>query len=130
MKNILILFVASMIAISCQTGPTRLGEAFTEQTPKTVDGLVAELREKGELKDVQLAGKIDKNCMEKGCWLSMMSSDGAELVMTFKEEKFTIPINSEGRQIVVIGDARMTQDSVEGKLETNYEFESRGLVFK
>jgi Domain of unknown function (DUF4920) len=130
MKKIMIMMLAALLAYSCQTGPTRLGEAFTEQTPKTVDELVAGLREKGELKDVQLAGKIDKNCLEKGCWLSMMSSDGAELVMTFKEEKFTIPINSEGRQIVVIGDARMQQDSVAGKLETSYEFESRGLLFK
>ena len=119
-----------LLAFSCQTGPTKLGEQFTEQNPKTVDELVAALREQGELKGVQLAGKIDKNCMEKGCWLSMQTADGSALLMTFKDEKFTIPINSLGRQIVAIGDARMKQDTMEGKPVTSFEFVSTGLLFK
>ena len=119
-----------LLAAGCQTGPTRLGENFTEQNPRSVDELVAALRQQGSLKGVQLAGKIDKNCMEKGCWLSMMTADGSELMMTFRDDKFTIPINSQGRQIVAIGDARMKQDSVDGKPVTCYEFVSSGLLFK
>ena len=130
MKRIIAIIFLGWMVTSCQTGPTQLGEAFTEKDPQSVDEIVAALKEKGEVKDVQLAGKIDKNCMEKGCWLSMVSSGGEELYMTFKDEQFTVPINSIGRQIVVLGDARTVQDSVEGKLETSYEFESRGLMFK
>ena len=130
MKRICILLMTGLLAISCQTSPSKLGDTFTEQHPKTVEELVAALREQHELKDVQIAGKIDKNCMEKGCWLSMKTADGSELMMTFKDDKFTIPINSLGRQIVAIGDARMKQDSLDGKPVTSYEFISSGLMFK
>lgn len=119
-----------MLATGCQTGPAKLGETFTEKDPMSVDAVVQALKAGETLTGVQLAGKIDKNCMEKGCWLSMMSSDGSELLMTFKDEAFTIPINSVGRQIVVLGDARAVTDTVEGKPETSYEFECTGLMFK
>ena len=90
-----------MLAVSCQTGPTKLGETFTEQAPRSVDEVVRALQAGETLSGVQLAGKVDKNCMEKGCWLSMMSSDGTELLMTFKDEAFTIPINTVGRQVIL-----------------------------
>ncbi len=48
-------------------------------------------------------GLISNNCEHSGCWMEIDLENGQTMRVTFKDEKFTIPLNSKGKRATVKG---------------------------
>lgn len=52
-------------------------------------------------------------CKAKGCWMKLQLEDGNETMVRFKDYGFFMPMDIEGRQVVVNGRAFVEEMSVE-----------------
>lgn len=108
MKTIMSICFTSIILISCQNNPEKevKEEAVMEETSVSyafygeeidANGVVsynefAEMLNETDTVQVKLAGKIDKTCTVKGCWMKV-NVEGIEEPMhiTFKDYGFFVP---------------------------------------
>lgn len=143
-----IYFLLPIFLIIACGGPKQYGEGVTETEAISVDELVARLESETSFQTTVL-GKIENACHGEGCWLELQSTDGALVMVTYKDKAFTLPTGIEGREVVMKGRAYLDSTSVdelrklareEGKPETDVEaivnpeyslnFEASGLVLK
>lgn len=137
-KTIKLLFTISLFAFlfSCSVGTGEqkvqnsdslqqntgsFGEAVNESVAKSSNELPSMLKEKDSLQ-LTLSGKIESSCTGSGCWMEVVSA-GKELVhVTFKDGKFTIPLDAAGKNAVFTGMATKEIKSVELlKKEAQYD---------
>jgi len=52
-------------------------------------------------------------CKAKGCWMKLQLEDGNEAMVRFKDYGFFMPMDIEGREVVVNGQAFVTEMSIE-----------------
>lgn len=80
----------------------QFGKEITQENSITVDSLVS-LLPTGETKQVKVKGKISDACKMEGCWLELSSSQGLPILVTYKEEAFTLPLEIQGKEVVIEG---------------------------
>ena len=129
-----ILFLALLIIgfSTCQSsGTASEGKAVTVETneeealsgtsfgadfsPATVLAF-AELNEQVPSTDsveVMVQGKVDAVCQAKGCWMTMISPAGEEMMVRFKDYGFFMPKDIAGREVIVSGKAFYQNTPVE-----------------
>lgn len=130
MKHLLYLFFIINIITACQSTTTHLGEKFLVDKPITVDAVLEQLKSNSTLKNIQIEGKIAKSCMSEGCWFTISDVSGNEILFNVKDKKFRVPINSPGKNVVVLADAQANTDTTNTKDTPTYELSVRGLLFK
>jgi hypothetical protein len=84
------------------------GEDFELDSGNTVnvDYLLSEVveRENAEKTEpVQLTGEVVRVCQSKGCWLTLVASDGTEMRIKFKDYGFFVPKDLAGNQVALEG---------------------------
>lgn len=143
-----IYFLLPIFLLLACGGPKQYGEVVTEADAISVDELVSRIENETEFQTT-VSGKIENACHSEGCWLELQSSDGALVMVTYKDKAFTLPTGIEGREVVMKGRAYLDSTSIdelrklareEGKPETEVEtiinpeyslnFEASGLVLK
>lgn len=64
--------------------------------------------------EVKLAAEAVTSCAKKGCWMTVNMSDGATMMVRFRDYGFFVPTEGmEGKQIVIEGTARKQVTSVD-----------------
>lgn len=66
--------------------------------------------------DVKLVGTVDAVCKKKGCWMNVVSpgTEKAEpLFVQFKDYGFFMPLDCEGRKVIIEGKAYKSVTTVE-----------------
>jgi hypothetical protein len=58
-------------------------------------------------------GKVDAVCQAKGCWMTMISPAGEEMMVRFKDYGFFMPKDIAGREVIVNGKAFYQSTTVE-----------------
>ncbi|MDB5228469.1 MAG: hypothetical protein JWN78_2662 [Bacteroidota bacterium] len=111
--------------ISCQSTTKNLGEQFMVKNPVSVDSVLHQLSVSNSIPDIQVEGKIEKSCMSEGCWFTIKDLGGNEILFNVKDKKFRVPINSPGKEVVVLADAASDTTS-----KQRAELSVRGLRFK
>lgn len=53
--------------------------------------------------ELKVIGKIGECCQKKGCWMKVPISDDQEMLVRFKDYGFFVPMDSEGKEIVMEG---------------------------
>jgi membrane-bound lytic murein transglycosylase len=53
--------------------------------------------------DLKVVGKIGECCQKKGCWMKVPVSENQEMFVRFKDYGFFVPMDSEGKEIVMEG---------------------------
>jgi hypothetical protein len=53
--------------------------------------------------ELKVIGKIGECCQKKGCWMKVPISDDQEMFVRFKDYGFFVPMDSEGKEIVMEG---------------------------
>lgn len=76
----------------------------------TPDGAVelTELRKKMEKADelsLKVSGEIESCCAKKGCWMILEDENGESVRVTFKDYGFFVPLDSQGKKVVMEGKA-------------------------
>lgn len=106
------------IAVQAQPPKTPATPGTTFGTVITADKAVAvaelpKLMADKELADVKITGKVLDVCPKKGCWLSLEMPDKSTTFVKFKDYGFFVPLELIGKEVVLEGQAKKIETSVE-----------------
>src|SRR5690606_38371331 len=72
---------------------------------------IAEMSEKyknlkeGDTLDIKFSAPIKEVCKKKGCWMKLDLGNGLESYVNFKDYGFFMPMNADGKEVIVNGKA-------------------------
>lgn len=68
----------------------------------------------GDTINLKFASSIEEVCSKKGCWMKLPAGDSKETIMVrFKDYGFFMPLDSNGKEVIVEGKAFVKETSVE-----------------
>jgi hypothetical protein len=68
----------------------------------------------GDTLDLKFASTINEVCSKKGCWMTLPAGENGETVMVrFKDYGFFMPLDSQGKEVIVEGKAFVKEVSVD-----------------
>ncbi len=112
--RVLILFLAVFLLVACsqeeqssseaseEYAVNIFGESFSPVSFISVDELIPTITAE-EQGPVQVKGEIVQVCQSKGCWLTLVSEDGEQVRVTFKDYGFFVPKDVAGREVILEG---------------------------
>jgi len=119
MKNLLIFFFGfTLTLISCkiektEKKPTKeliyksFGEKISDENTVATTK-VYELYKKltvGDTITVKFTSKIKEICTKKGCWMKLPLTSEEEVMVRFKDYGFFMPLDSQGKEVIIAGKA-------------------------
>ncbi len=60
----------------------------------------------------KVKGTVASVCTKKGCWMKLAQTEGEGIMIRFKDYKFFMPLNIEGKDVVLQGEAKKTITTV------------------
>jgi hypothetical protein len=167
-KVFLALAVSALFAVSCsdakkeneeKVAPKQeevakyevFGEKFEDKGALNAAQMLAQYKtmKPGDTVNVKFASKINAGCKKKGCWMRLDLGEDQESFVRFKDYGFFIPLNADGKEVIVNGKAFVTEITVEelkhfakdeGKSEAEiakitepeytFAYESEGVLMK
>ena len=66
----------------------------------------------GDTINVKFASEIKEVCAAKGCWMKLPLSEEKEVMVRFKDYGFFMPLDSQGKEVVLEGKAFVQTTSV------------------
>ena len=60
----------------------------------------------------KVSGKVTDVCQKMGCWMKLENSQGETLMVKFKDYGFFMPKDIVGKEVVLEGEATVTETSV------------------
>ena len=66
----------------------------------------------GDTVNVKFASKINEVCSKKGCWMKLDLTNNEETMVRFKDYGFFMPLDANGKEVVVNGKAYVKETSV------------------
>ena len=131
MKTVLkICLIFSCVFIACKENKTTEKESKTTEIAINYDSFGDKISDKGMIDaktmlskfkslkagdtlTVKFASKINEVCSKKGCWMKLDLTDGTETMVRFKDYGFFMPLDANGREVVVNGKAFVKETSVD-----------------
>lgn len=113
-----VLFLSAALGAQAQppktpaTPGTTFGEVITADKAIPAAELPAIMADK-QMADVKIEGKVLDVCPKKGCWLSLEMPDKSVTFVKFKEYAFFVPLELIGKTVVVEGQAKKIETSVD-----------------
>lgn len=97
-------------------GPVKVGDTYGEKVKAkgaiSTEDLTVQLAGK-ESMDTKVIGKVIDVCSEKGCWLKLQAPNQATVFVKMKDYAFFVPTELKGHTVVLDGNAKMKEVSVE-----------------
>lgn len=59
----------------------------------------------GDTINTKFVSEIKEVCSKKGCWMKLSLSKGAETMVRFKDYAFFMPLDAQGKEVVLTGKA-------------------------
>lgn len=127
MKSFNILLIVFAMALSCKgqnnnkdmnssdTQVLSFGEKIEALDAKNAKTMLADYNAIGQNDTVQtkFVARVKEVCKSKGCWMKLELADGEEAMVRFKDYGFFMPMDIEGKEVVVSGLAFVELMSVE-----------------
>lgn len=90
------------------------GEKITLDKAITSEELLAKFKtmKAGDTLNVKFASSIKEVCSKKGCWMKLPLDKDTETMVRFKDYGFFMPLDSQGREVVLNGKAFIKETSV------------------
>tara|TARA_B110001450_G_scaffold149036_1_gene139293 strand:- start:1569 stop:2075 length:507 start_codon:yes stop_codon:yes gene_type:complete len=90
------------------------GEKMSFDKVLTSEALLAKYNtlNTGDTLNVKFVSKIKEVCSKKGCWMKLSLSEETEAMVRFKDYGFFMPLDSEGREVIVNGKAYSKETGV------------------
>ena len=109
------LFLGLSLMAQPPKGPANSGMGFGAKT--NMDGVIKVDELPGiligaEAKEVKIVGTVVEVCKSEGCWIKVQTANGPMLVK-MKDHAFMVPLELNGKSIVIAGTAAMKETSVE-----------------
>lgn len=67
----------------------------------------------GDTISVKFASTIKEVCTKKGCWMKLPLNETEETMVKFKDYSFFMPLDSQGKEVIVNGIAFVKETSVD-----------------
>ena len=130
MKLVLKICLVFLVAFTaCKDGNTEKKEMKETKVVINYDSFGAEISDEGMIDskamlekfnglkvgdtlNVKFASKINEVCSKKGCWMKLDLTNGNETMVRFKDYGFFMPLDANGREVVVNGKAYIKETSV------------------
>jgi hypothetical protein len=121
MKGLLLLVAAMFTAAFTFAQTTTIkpaaagvtyGKAVTKDKAITLAGLNKQLS-KDTVYNGKIAGQVVEVCTKKGCFMKLKQANGENVMVRFTDYAYFMPQNIVGKQVVVEGQAKVTQTTVE-----------------
>ncbi|MEZ5196521.1 MAG: DUF4920 domain-containing protein [Bacteroidales bacterium] len=128
--------------------PGHYGAKVQAEKAITAEQLKARLANSDSIR-VTMESVIVANCQHSGCWMDLDFGDDEMIRVTFRDEEFTIPLDSKGKTAIVEGYAKKdfipvdllkhyAEDDGKSKEEIDaitepqpaYTFEAAGVIIK
>ncbi|WP_338814484.1 DUF4920 domain-containing protein [Bernardetia sp. Wsw4-3y2] len=103
--------VNSMSETDTDNKEEKYGAEITLENAIAVSEIPA-LLAKQDSAELKVIGKIGECCQKKGCWMKVPISDNQEMFVRFKDYGFFVPMDSEGKEIVMEGKVKKEVISV------------------
>lgn len=123
--NILLMIITMVLSCKGQTSTEKTAvqevaylsfgekiEANEAQDPENMKATYIAMKEADTLK-TKFTAKVKKVCKAKGCWMKLDLENGEEAMVRFKDYGFFMPLDIEGKEVVVNGLAFVESMSVE-----------------
>ncbi|QTD39302.1 DUF4920 domain-containing protein [Polaribacter batillariae] len=83
------------------------GDKISEKDAFTKDQMLAKFENMnvGDTIDVKFTSEIKEVCSKKGCWMKLPLNEETETMVRFKDYGFFMPLDSQGKQVIVEGKA-------------------------
>lgn len=88
------------------------GEKTTVQGAVNIAEIPAQL-DKTEAIDTKVKAKVIDVCPKKGCWMKVQVNDSTTAFVRMKDYGFFVPVAAIGKTVVIEGEARVKNTSVE-----------------
>lgn len=97
-------------------GPVKKGDHYGAKVKAkkamTVGELKTALNSQDEV-NTKVIGKVVDVCDKKGCWLTLQTPDNSKVFVKMKDYGFFVPTELKGHTVVMAGNAKMKETSVE-----------------
>ncbi|MFK8010271.1 MAG: DUF4920 domain-containing protein [Saprospiraceae bacterium] len=116
-KNFLFVITTILIFAACGDEPKSATQVAEEKATDQIFGekinaddalTFTDLLNKMDQLDsmeTKVTGTVESVCKKKGCWVNIVSDDGREMFVKFKDYGFFLPKDCEGRKVVMEGKA-------------------------
>jgi len=129
-KNVVLVVMSLFFLASCKNDKAKnaekvvekeeiayhsFGDEITDAEVLTKEQMTEKYKDLkvGDTINVKFASKINEVCKSKGCWMNLDLGNEAESFVKFKDYGFFMPLNADGREVIVNGKAFVTTTSVE-----------------
>lgn len=115
MRNILFfLFIACLMACSSTkvSEDGFYGESFKAKKYMEFTDLAQKMNSVDSL-NTSVKGKVESVCLKKGCWMNIVSDNGDEMFVKFKDYGFFMPLDIAGKEVIMNGYAFKDVTSVD-----------------
>ena len=129
-KNVVLVVVSLFFLVSCKNKKAKnsekevekeeiayhtFGDEITDIDVLTKEQMVEKYKnlKEGDTINVKFASKINEVCKSKGCWMNLDLGNEEESFVKFKDYGFFMPLNADGREVIVNGKAFVTTTSVD-----------------
>jgi len=130
MKKLVIIMVLSLVFVSCKTNKEEkkvegketvslaynsFGDQITDKDYiSSIDALAKyQTLKAGDTINLKFASSIQEVCSKKGCWMKLPAGETEETIMVrFKDYGFFMPLDSNGKEVIVEGIAFVKEVSV------------------
>jgi hypothetical protein len=126
MKNLLLVFLIIITFFSCkneakkettknQSAYASFGDKITPDKALTKEKALSVFKslKKGDTVSIKFQTKINSSCQNKGCWMRLDLGDDNETLVRFKDYGFFVPLNAQGKEVIVNGKAYLDVVSVD-----------------
>ena len=129
LKNILFVFIAALLFTACNNSQSTttdnkkddtavqvtnqsFGAKITPDNALTFDAMLDKMDQLDSMQ-TKVTGTVESVCQKKGCWVNIVSEDGREMFVKFKDYDFFLPKDCAGSKVVMEGEAFRETTSVE-----------------
>lgn len=99
--------------VSGNVSPSIFGEEISVEEVTSAEDLLAGLESTDTLRDIVIGGKIASVCKKKGCWMNVQMGEEKEVFVKFKDYGFFVPLDADGSNAVLQGNAYKETVSLE-----------------
>ena len=129
-KNVILVAISLLFLVSCKNEKAKnnektvekeeiaylsFGDKISDENVLTKEQMLEKYKDlkEGDTINVKFASKINEVCKAKGCWMNLDLDNETTSFVKFKDYGFFLPLNADGREVIVNGKAFVKTTPIE-----------------
>ncbi|WP_228850885.1 DUF4920 domain-containing protein [Aegicerativicinus sediminis] len=105
----------SIEVATAESGYKSFGESISSEGALAMNNAEEKFKnlQLGDTIPMKLSAEVVKVCQAKGCWMTLNTPEGEEVMVKFKDYGFFVPKDIDGREVILDGNAFLEEVSIE-----------------